>query len=61
MTTTQFQLAAIRAKNAPHLITRLWNVADSTDSPEPLWRILATICPEHFDDPRNANSIRFAY
>jgi len=61
MTITQFSSSAIRAKGNPRLVTRLWNVADCRCNPEPLWRILATICPEHFDDPLDANSIRFAY
>lgn len=61
MTLIQFSLAAIRAKGNPRLITRLWNVADCRSNPEPLWRILAAICPEQFDDSRDPNSIRFTY
>lgn len=61
MNTTRFYAACQRARQNQRHVTMLWNLADSTESPEPLWAILAATCPEAFDDPRDVNTIRFAY
>ena len=41
--------------------SRLWNLIDYLDEPEPHWATLRTVCPWAFRDPTKTNSIRFFY
>lgn len=41
--------------------SQIWNMIDREDEPEPLWAEMARVIPWAFENPSNANSIKFAY
>jgi hypothetical protein len=43
------------------LITTLWNAIDDSPAPEAGFAALCELFPDAFDDPRDPNSILFAY
>jgi hypothetical protein len=57
------QRIATMARRSIHLVdvTRIWNAIDAQPEPERLWSILADECPWAFDDPADANTMRFVY
>ena len=53
----RFQRAADKCRNSVD-VTRLWNLADDTSTPEPYWDVLLATYPWTFRDRHDSNSHR---
>ena len=51
----------VRSAKTQKQVTRLWNYADHQQNADELFQIITAITPDSFDDPRDANTLRFEY